>query len=333
MAAGNCVILKPSEIAPHTAAAIGNMIRATFPPEYVTLLEGGPEIVKGLIEGKLDMIFFTGSLRAGVSVMASAAARPTPIVLELGGKCPCVVCGDAPVEVTARRIVWGKFLNAGQTCVAPDYVLVDRRIRDDLIDAMKRALVEFYGVDPRQSAEYGRIINQRHFDRLLGYLPSGRLHVGGDHDAVDRFIAPTIITDVSADAPVLHDEIFGPILPVCAFDDLKDALSLIADRPTPLASYLFTHDRSIQERFLAETRSGGVCINDVVSHMVGTGLPFGGLGESGFGAYHGKAGFDCFSHRRVVLRRWFKPDLRLRYPPPKVSLKTTKRAFRYLMGG
>ncbi len=333
MAAGNCVILKPSEIAPHTSAAIDAMIRATFPPEYVAVVEGGPEAVTQLIACKLDMIFFTGSRRAGISVMAAAAVHPTPVVLELGGKCPCVVCADAPLEITARRIVWGKFLNAGQTCVAPDYVLVDRNIQGVFLDALKRAIVEFYGEDPSRSADYGRIINRFHFDRLLKYLEFGQLVHGGGRNVEDLFLEPTVIADIPPHAPVLHEEIFGPVLPICAFGDLGEAVSMIANRPTPLASYLFSKDRSIQSRFLAETRSGGVCFNDVVSHMVGTGLPFGGLGASGFGAYHGEAGFECFSHRRAVLNRWFKPDLNLRYPPPKVSLKTMKRAFRYLMGG
>lgn len=333
MAAGNCAVLKPSEFAPHTAAAIGELMGATFAPEYLALIPGEREVAEGLLGEKFDAIFFTGSTAVGRSVMAAAARHLAPVTLELGGKSPCIVCADAPLATTARRLVWGKFMNAGQTCVAPDFVIVDRQVRDRLVAAMQQALQEFYGDDPRQSPDYGRIINRQHFDRLTGYLRSGQVRHGGQHDAGDLYIAPTILTDAPPDAPVMQEEIFGPILPVIAFDKLEDALELLRDRPAPLALYLFSRDRTTQERVLAATRSGGVCINDTVTHMVGKDLPFGGLGDSGLGAYHGKASFDCFTHHRSVLRRSFAFDPKLRYPPPRVTLGTLKRALRFLLGG
>ena len=332
MAAGNCAVLKPSELAPRTAAAIARLVSASFADEYITVVQGERDVAEALLRERFDAIFFTGSTDVGRVVMSAAARHLTPVTLELGGKCPCLVCADAPLDTTARRIAWGKFMNAGQTCVAPDFVLVDRRVRTALMDALKRALREFYGDDPRRSPDYGRIINRKHFDRLTGYLGRGRISHGGEHDAGDLYIAPTILTDVPADAPAMQEEIFGPILPVVEFDKLDDALALLRDRPTPLALYLFTQDRATQAHVLAETRSGGVCINDTVSHMIGKDLPFGGLGESGMGAYHGRKSFDCFTHYRSVLRRSLMFDPRLRYPPPRVSLAGLKCAFRFLLG-
>ncbi len=332
LAAGNCAVLKPSEFAPHTAAALGRLIGATFPKEYIAVVQGEREAAEALLREKFDTIFFTGSTSVGRVVMAAAARQLTPVTLELGGKCPGLVCADAPPDITARRIAWGKFMNAGQTCVAPDFVLVDHRLRPAFMEALQRALHDFYGEDPKQSPDYGRIINQKHFDRLTGYLSDGQIAHGGQHEAIDLYLAPTILTGVRTDAAVMQEEIFGPILPVLEFDQLDDALGLLRDRPTPLALYLFTSDRTTQEHVLAATRSGGVCINDTVTHMVGQDLPFGGLGESGLGAYHGRASFDCFTHRRSVLRRSFAFDPRLRYPPSRTKLSTLKRAYRLLLG-
>ena len=332
LAAGNCVVLKPSEFAPRTAAALARLIEAIYPEDYVTVVEGERETAEALLRERFNAIFFTGSTSVGRLVMAAAAQHLTPVTLELGGKSPCIVCADAPLDTTARRIVWGKFLNAGQTCVAPDFVLVDRRIRDGLLAAMQRAVRAFYGQDPQKSPDYGRIVNRRHIDRLAGYLRSGQPIEGGRWDAQDLYFAPTILTDVAPDAPVMQEEIFGPILPVLEFDRIENALEMLRERPTPLALYLFTPDRSVQERVLRATRSGGVCINDTLTHIVGSGLPFGGLGESGLGAYHGRASFDCFSHFRSVLRRSLAIDPALRYPPPRISLAALKRASRVLFG-
>jgi aldehyde dehydrogenase (NAD+) len=332
VAAGNCIVLKPSEFAPQTAAAITQLIGAAFPEEYVAVVPGERDAAESLLREKFDTIFFTGSTNVGRAVLSAAAQHLTPVTLELGGKCPCLVCADVPLDVAARRIAWGKFVNAGQTCVAPDYVLVDRRVHDTFVEAMKRAIQEFYGDDPRKSPAYGRIVNRRHFDRLVGYLTSGRIICGGEHDADNLYIAPTMLDSVPADAQVMQEEIFGPVLPVLEYTALDEALSFLRDRPTPLALYLFAKDRATQNRVLAETRSGGVCLNDTVSHMIGHDLPFGGLGESGMGAYHGKASFDCFSHRRSVLHRSLRFDPRLRYPPQRFKLATLKRAYRFLMG-
>ncbi len=332
LAAGNCAVVKPSELAPQTAAVLARLLRGIFPEEYVAVVEGGPEMAEALLRERFDHIFFTGSTAVGRAVMAAAARHLTPVTLELGGKCPCLVCADTPIEVAARRIAWGKFLNAGQTCVAPDYVLVERAVAPALLAALPRVLRAFYGDDPRQSPDYGRIVNRRHFDRLIGYLNQGRIVCGGQHDAAELYVAPTILADVPPDAPVMQEEIFGPILPVVEVADLDAALTWLRDRPTPLALYLFTRDRRTQARVLAATRSGGVCLNDTVLHITGKDLPFGGLGESGMGRYHGRASFDCFSHQRAVLRRGFTWDLPGRFPPARLSLAALKRLGRLLLG-
>ncbi|MCC7373232.1 MAG: aldehyde dehydrogenase [Verrucomicrobiales bacterium] len=333
IAAGNCAVIKPSEFAVQTSATLERLIRATFPEHYILAVEGDRHCAEALLRERFDTIFFTGSTQVGRAVMAAAARHLTPVTLELGGKCPCIVAADAPIEVTARRVVWGKFMNAGQTCVAPDFVLVERRIHDDFVAALQRVIREFYGADPRQSQDYGRIINRRHFDRLTSYLTPGHIECGGQQDPADLYLAPTVLTRVPQDTPVMQDEIFGPILPVIAVESMEEALVLLRNRPTPLALYLFTRDAAVQGRVLDQTRSGGVCLNDTIMHMLGQDLPFGGLGESGLGAYHGKAGFDAFTHHRSVLKRSFAIDPPLRYPPPKVTLSVMKRAMRFLLGG
>ena len=327
MAAGNCAVLKTSEFAPHTAATISYLIAETFPSDYITVVEGDQAAAEDLLREKFDTIFFTGSTRVGKAVMAAAARNLTPVTLELGGKCPAIVCADTPLDIAARRIAWGKFMNSGQTCIAPDFVLAERPIYDPLVAALKRAIAEFYGDDPQRSPDYGRIINRSHFDRILSISGTAK------HDAGDLYIAPTILTGVQPDAPVMQEEIFGPVLPIIPFDTMDEVLALLRGRPTPLAVYLFTNDPAAQGNIVERTRSGGVCINDTVVHMVGHDLPFGGLGESGMGQYHGKAGFDCFSHSRTIVRRSTGFDFRFRYPPPKLSLSKLKKACRFLLGG
>ena len=331
VAAGNCVMLKPSELAPRTAEAITALVRESFAEEFIFVANGGAEVAEALLRERFDKIFFTGSTRVGRVVMAAAARHLTPVTLELGGKCPAIVCADAAIEQAAKRIAWGKFMNAGQTCVAPDFVLVQRGVRDAFVTALKKSLREFYDEDASKSADYGRIVNARHFTRLGNYLRDGKTIHGGEQDANDLFLAPTILTEVLPESPVMQEEIFGPILPVLDFDKLDDALTLLRGKPTPLALYVFTRNRATEARVLADARSGGACVNDVVSHMIGTGLPFGGLGESGMGAYHGRAGFDEFTHQRAVLRRalWLNPPFR--YPPPKLSLAGLKRAIKFLL--
>jgi aldehyde dehydrogenase (NAD+) len=332
IAAGNCAVIKPSELAPHTADVMVQIVHANFEDRFVSIVTGGVEVAEALLRERFDKIFFTGGTQAGRAVMTAAAGHLTPVTLELGGKCPAIVCADAPVELAARRIAWGKFMNAGQTCVAPDFVLVDRSVRAAFVTALQKSLSEFYGSDPSQSLDYGRIVNRRHFDRLVTCLRDGKIVYGGAHDAKELYISPTILTDVSPTSFVMQQEIFGPILPVLEFDKLDDALALLRPRPTPLAVYLFTRSRATEAVVLTAARSGGVCVNDVVSHMVGTGLPFGGLGDSGMGAYHGLAGFQAFSHLRAVMRRGLWLDTPFRYPPQKLSLETLKRAIRLLIG-
>lgn len=332
LAAGNCVVLKPSELAPRTAEAVTQLIRDCLDDSLVTVVNGGADVAEALLRERFDKIFFTGSTPVGRLVMAAAAKHLTPVTLELGGKCPAIVCADAPIELAARRIAWGKFMNAGQTCVAPDFVLVAREARDAFVTAIKKALREFYGGEPSKNEDYGRIISQAHFDRLVKYLGDGKVAHGGTQDAKDLYIEPTILTDVPPEAPVMQEEIFGPILPVAEFNKLDDALGLLRNRPTPLALYVFTRDRATETRVLANARSGGACVNDVVSHMIGTGLPFGGLGASGMGAYHGRAGFEAFSHRRAILRRATWLDTPFRYPPQKLTLAGLRRAMRILLG-
>jgi len=333
MAAGNCVCLKPSEFAPSTSAVIAQMVSEVFPPEYVTVVEGGRDAAEALLQERFDHVFFTGSTTVGRAVMEAAARHLTPVTLELGGKCPCVVCSDVNVETAARRIMWGKCLNAGQTCVAPDFVLVDRRIRDSLLQALERALGRFFGDSVESSKDFGRIVNRKHFDRLVSYLPQGRIVCGGEYDESNLFIAPTIMTDVDPASPVMQEEIFGPILPVLEFGDLDEVLSMLRERPKPLALYLFTKDRGIQNRVIEQTVAGGVCINDTVTHILSKDLPFGGVGASGMGSYRGKAGFDCFTHYKSVMRRSMRVDPPFRYPPTSLPLARLKRFCRFLLGG
>ncbi|MGD1903700.1 MAG: aldehyde dehydrogenase [Geitlerinemataceae cyanobacterium] len=315
IAAGNCAIVKPSEISPNTAKLAAELINETFDPRYIWAVEGDAEVSQALLENKFDSIFFTGSTRIGKIVMAAAAKHLTPVTLELGGKSPCIVDRTAKLDIIAKRIAWGKWLNNGQTCIAPDYILVDRAVKDALLDRLKAIVREFYGDNAQQSPDYGRIVNTAQFDRLVGLLDDGnsafKTICGGQHDRADRYIAPTILDGVSPDDAIMQDEIFGPILPVLTYDKLEDAIALINDRPKPLALYLFSEDKVAQNRVLRETSSGGVSVNDTVSHVACPELPFGGVGNSGMGSYHGKASFNAFSHTKSVLKKatWFNSPL------------------------
>ncbi|MCS7089908.1 MAG: aldehyde dehydrogenase family protein [Verrucomicrobiota bacterium] len=331
VAAGNCVILKPSEHAPRTSEVLTRMIRLTYPESYVAICPGDRSVAAALLQERYDKIFFTGSCEAGRAVMAAAARHLTPVTLELGGQCPCVVCPDAAVATAARRIAWGKFTNAGQTCVAPDHVWVHRSILEPFTLALVQAVRSFYGPDPRQSPDYGRIVDRQHLERLISFLHPGRILLGGQWDTETLYLAPTLLTDVPAEAPVLQQEIFGPILPILIYDELDVLLQRMSNKPSPLTVYLFTRQRSMQEKVLHRTRSGNVCINDVIVHLLARELPFGGLGESGMGSYHGRAGFDNFTHYRSILYRRSFPDLGFRYPPYRFSLETLRRWSRWLL--
>ena len=326
LAAGNTAVIKPSELAPRTAAVLAEIVRTALPPERALVVTGGPETAIALLDERFDHIFYTGGSKIARSVLTAAAASLTPCTLELGGKSPCIVCADANLAVAARRIVWGKFLNAGQTCVAPDFVWADRRIAAPLLAALTATIGKFYGEDPHQSPDYGRIVSLRHFDRLQGLLGAGRIVCGGTGDRETRYLSPTLLADVPLEAPIMQEEIFGPILPVLVFDGLGEVLDDLRRRPTPLALYLFSESRSTQKWFLERTRSGGACINDTVVHLLNPRLPFGGQGESGMGASHGRAGFATFSHRRSILRRGTRHDTKQRYPPDRTPLRWIKRA-------
>jgi aldehyde dehydrogenase (NAD+) len=326
LAAGDCAMLKPSELTPNTSQALAELVAQYIDAEAVALVQGGAETSTALLAERFDHIFFTGGARVGRVVMEAAAKHLTPVTLELGGKSPCVVAADANLKIAAERIVWGKFLNAGQTCVAPDYVLVDRSRHDGLIEAMAAAITRFFGTDPKQSPDFARIVNERHAERLAGCLTGGRVAVGGDVDIAQLYIAPTILTDVDVNAPVMREEIFGPILPVLKVDGAAEAVAFINAREKPLALYLFTSDATVRETVVAGTSSGGVCINDVVVQLSAPALPFGGVGTAGFGRYHGRAGFETFSNMKSVLRRhlWLEPPLRT-VPHSEAKLRWIER--------
>ena len=325
IAGGNCAVLKPSELSPQTTSVISALIRETFSVEFVTVVEGEREAAESLLEEKFDHIFFTGSTPVGRRVMTAAAKHLTPVTLELGGKCPTIICGldsAKSVEIAARRIAWGKFMNAGQTCVAPDHVWVERSIHDGFVEAVGRVSKAFFGPG------CGHLINRRHFDRVVAFLQDGTIASGGGYDAESLWLEPTVLTNVSPQSPVMQEEIFGPVLPVIAFDQLDEVLSEIRSRPSPLAVYVFSNDETVKRRVVDESRSGGVCVNDTVVHITGSELPFGGVGDSGMGRYHGKASFDCFTHERVVMRRSLAFDPDFRYPPPKLPLARLKKLLR-----
>jgi aldehyde dehydrogenase (NAD+) len=315
LAAGNCVVVKPSEVAPRTSAAIARLVSRYLDREAVVVVEGGVPETTALLEQRFDHIFYTGNGTVGRVVMTAAARHLTPVTLELGGKSPTIVDATADVDVAARRIVWGKFLNAGQTCVAPDHILVERRAEERLIGALVRTIREFFGEDPRQSPDYGRIINARHLRRLVGYLGDGDVVCGGVHDENERYLAPTVLRGVRPDAPIMNDEIFGPILPILPVSSVGEAIAFVNARPKPLALYVFTGERRVADEVLERTSSGGACVNDVVLHLAVPELPFGGVGESGMGAYHGRQGFETFSHRKAVLTKIAALDVPVRYPP------------------
>lgn len=325
IAAGNCAVLKPSELAANTSRVVTELVEQTFDPAYITAVEGGVETSQQLLAEKFDHIFFTGGTKIGRIIMQAAAKNLTPVTLELGGKSPCIVDATVDIDRAAKRITWGKFINAGQTCIAPDYLLVDRRIKSDLLDSIKKYVGEFYGDDPSQSPDYARLISQTHFDRVASFIKDGKAIVGGQIKPEERYIAPTILDEVKWDAPVMQDEIFGPILPVLEYTDLNEAIDQINQRPKPLALYLFSKDKQTQQKVLEKTSSGGVCLNDTVMQIGVTELPFGGVGESGIGSYHGKASFDTFSHYKSVLKKGWWLDLDWRYAPYTGKLDLIKR--------
>ncbi|NEP88710.1 MAG: aldehyde dehydrogenase [Okeania sp. SIO2C2] len=325
IAAGNCAIIKPSEVAANTSEVVANLIANTFDPIYIATVTGGVEITQQLLAEKFDHIFFTGGKKVGKIVMEAAAKNLIPVTLELGGKSPCIVDANVQLEYTAKRIAWGKFINAGQTCVAPDYLLVNQAVKSALLDKIKKYIVEFYGKNPANSPDYCRIINEKQFSRLTNLLQDGKIVIGGETNSEDRYIAPTIIEGVSWDSLIMQEEIFGPILPVLEYSNLEEAIAMVNSRPKPLSLYFFSRNKQKQEQVLTETSSGNVCINDTVMQFGVVSLPFGGVGNSGIGRYHGKASFETFSHYKSVLKKglWF--DLNWRYAPYKNKISLIKK--------
>ena len=315
ISAGNCAVVKPSAYSPATSSMIAQMCREVFRSDHVTVVEGGRKENEALLDQKYDVILFTGSTTVGKTVMQAAAQHLTPVILELGGKSPCIVDETANLKLAAKRIVWGKFVNAGQTCVAPDYLLVHQTVKEKLLIEIKAAVKTMYGINPLESIDYPKIINQKHFNRLLKLLEGEKCILGGDSDLSTRQITPTLLDNVKWDAAVMCEEIFGPILPVLTYSSKEEAVSLVNARPKPLAAYLFTSNKSAARFFLRNIPFGGGCINDTVVHLSVPRLPFGGVGESGMGSYHGKAGFDAFTHYKSILHKSRFIDIPLRYPP------------------
>ncbi len=325
IAAGNCAVVKPSAYSPATSSVIAKIIGECFNEEYIAVIEGGREANNALLDGKFDYIFFTGSVAVGKTVMAAAAVNLTPVTLELGGKSPCIVARDANLELAARRIVWGKFLNAGQTCVAPDYLMVHSDVKEELLENMKKCIKEFYGDLPCKNEDLARIINEKHFKRLSAFLKCGEIVTGGETHKDELRISPTIIDHITWEDPLMKEEIFGPILPVLEFKELSEVISTVSSHPKPLALYLFTTSRVVEKRIVDSISFGGGCINDTMVHLATPLMPFGGVGDSGMGGYHGKSSFDTFTHQKSILKKSNLVDIKLRYPPYGNKIEMLKR--------
>ena len=313
ISAGCTAILKPSPYVPHVSRVLEDLIRETFAPEHVALVQGNREVNAALLEERFDLIFFTGSPALGKRVMRAASENLTPVVLELGGKSPCIVDRDADIAMAARRIAWGKCLNAGQTCIAPDYLLVHHEVKQKFIEALCQEFKRLLGENPRKAEHFVRIVNERAYDRLLSYFGDGDIVFGGECDRGERYISPTVLDNVSPDSPVMQDEIFGPIFPVQTFSSTDEAIQFVTQREKPLALYYF--GKKGAKRVLGHTSSGGTCINDTIMHIANERLPFGGVGYSGMSSYHGRESFKVFSHQRAVVTTPAWLDLPFRYMP------------------
>lgn len=313
IAAGNTVVIKPSAYAEHTSAVLKEMLKECFPSEYVAVVTGGRAENKELLEQRFDKIFFTGGKTVGREVLRHAAEYLTPVTLELGGKSPCIVDKSAKIPLAAKRIVFGKYLNCGQTCVAPDYILCDRTVSDELILALQKEITTQFGEDPLKNPDYGKIINRKHYDRIMGLIDPDKVVCGGCGDGQSLRIAPTIMKNVTFSDTVMGEEIFGPVLPILTYDTLEEAINIVEEHPHPLALYLFSEDKGAQKKVLELCHFGGGCINDTIIHLATSAMPFGGVGESGMGGYHGKTGFETFSHFRSIVDKKTWMDLPIRY--------------------
>lgn len=313
IAAGNTVVIKPSAYAEHTSAVLKEMLKECFPSEYVAVVTGGRAENKALLEQRFDKIFFTGGKTVGREVLRHAAEYLTPVTLELGGKSPCIVDKSAKIPLAAKRIVFGKYLNCGQTCVAPDYILCDRTVYAELILALQKEITAQFGEDPLKNPDYGKIINRKHYDRIMGLIDPDKVVCGGCGDGQSLRIAPTIMKNVTFSDTVMGEEIFGPVLPILTYDTLEEAINIVEEHPHPLALYLFSEDKGAQKKILELCHFGGGCINDTIIHLATSAMPFGGVGESGMGGYHGKTGFETFSHFRSIVDKKTWMDLPIRY--------------------
>ncbi|MGE7656934.1 aldehyde dehydrogenase [Bacillus altitudinis] len=325
ISAGNAVTLKPSELTPHVSNVIGTIVESVFQEDLAAVVEGGVDVSTELLKLPFDYIFFTGSVAVGKVVMEAAAKHLTPVTLELGGKSPCIVMPDADIKLAAKRITFGKFTNAGQTCIAPDYLLVHESIKEDLLREMTTCIRDFYGDQPETNPHFGKNVSQRHFDRLSQFLSNGTIVTGGQRNEQELKIAPTILDHITWEDPVMQEEIFGPILPVISFDSLQEAADMIKARPKPLALYLFTTNKETEAYILDNLSFGGGCINDTLMHVATPYLPFGGVGESGIGRYHGKESFFTFTHEKSVLRQTNRFDFSFRYPNAKNGLDIVRK--------
>lgn len=320
IAAGNTAVVKPSAYSPATSAVIAKMLGEIYPKEYVAVVTGGRKENAALLDQKFDFVFFTGSQSVGKEVLRHTAENLTPAVLELGGKSPCIVDETANIRLAAKRIVFGKYLNCGQTCVAPDYILCQKNVKDELLKALCQEIKKQYGENPLKNPDYGRIINEKHFERLCGLIDPEKVVIGGDNDAKSLRIAPTVMDNVAESDAVMQEEIFGPILPILTFEAFDEIYALLSDKPKPLALYIFSANRSRIDGITSRVPFGGGCVNDVVIHLATSEMSFGGVGESGMGAYHGKVGFNAFSHTKSIVDKKTWLDLPMRYQPYKRSL-------------
>lgn len=327
IAAGNCCILKPSAYSPATSAVIKKIIEAVFPPSYAAVVEGGRAENTELLNTRFDYIFFTGGTTVGKLVMEKAAVNLTPVTLELGGKSPCIVDDTCNVKLAAKRIVFGKLLNCGQTCVAPDYVFVDKKVKASFIKYAKEYMLKMYGEKPFGNPEYGKMVNKKHFQRVLGLIDSSKVVHGGESNADTLQIAPTILDNVTAQDAVMQEEIFGPVLPILTYETLEEAENFITEREKPLALYLFTQNKETEKRFLNYVSFGGGCINDTIVHLATAQMGFGGVGNSGMGSYHGKKSFETFTHEKSILKKYCWIDVPMRYHPSNKLYEKAIRLF------
>ncbi len=330
IAAGNSVTIKPSELTPNTSALIEKIVSNLFEKSHVEVIQGGIETSQALLAKRWDYIFFTGSVNVGKIVAKAAANNLTPVTLELGGKNPCIIDKNCDLDIAAKRLVWGKFVNAGQTCIAPDYLIVEKSIKENLIQKLINEIEISYSINQQQSADYPRIISKKNWERLVNFTKQQNIVYGGKHDENELFLSPTLIDEPSLESPVMHEEIFGPILPILTYEHKNDIEQIVQKFEKPLALYVFSNDKKFSEELISKFSFGGGCVNDTLIHFANNRLPFGGVGFSGIGAYHGKLSFDIFSHQKAIVKKATWLDIKLRYAPYKNKIETIKKFVNWL---